>query len=1319
MSNLSEKYFKPAQLKPRIKNGKLEIIILDGGMGYLGDVKIEVQNRLHQLPETKAEFVANIENGSITGVLVPDENEINSFTEYLESPNNGGSGYRAIPTITITPDQNKLDLKEFSPKELRRRPLAFFTDSLDNLEDTPNAPTGAKVTLNTDAFDITWDDLDFPWDDLYHNFREAELQVVLNQTDGSIQEIEIIDGGTGYISKPTISFVNTYSTNYIRQADVEVELTNGSITGIIYNDYGLGYQVPPDIQISGGIPTSNIHTWETLGWGNYYEMEWIVKGPRKFQYNKRGRVDDLKQHDVILPFVGIYDVELKLYDTANTVNNIYKPEFLEVVIPNVSFGGFYRHLDILNSWDDLTKPWDQLIGTWTKLMYQNQNIDQMTLNWEDYKIENYYNIDIDNVKRSKPVQILEINETDLVLGTIDKIVDNKIILKNSKVNPYIQDGEMLYFQLDGTIFNDYASGDTKIYYIKGIEAVVPDEYDSNMYNTYGLILNYETNQYENGESVPTYIVENPESYEDYEEPEIIITPIGTLDLNLLEITTQQEFYVFSDSMNIPNNTFQSILENEILDSEIDTQTNRYFLKFWVTDNDGNKQRLKVEIDKTQISYDVSLTGKYAIIPINIGAPILPDTGFDPNAKYSRPPNISGFITATITNYTNSPEDYTVTFLEELNDIYNINIKSRIICKYKDSTYSIINKGAWIQNPPVFLEQNLDHRVIGVLDISEVETSIEVQNTETINRLSEGWNILRKIGKTVLLEGNLENLKNGDWLDIQPDKNYQKIEKIQISGFGDRDYPSLILNRNFHNIDNQKIEIYRLLEWNGVEILSVDTVNNTLSLNFESDATELLEKLNLSSLNEILLENNRFMVLRATGGNSNNIINLEIRAIDNPLEWLNNNYTFISVEFKWYRFVSKIYETINTTNTTELILELNFWTSPYDFNLKILEYLNTNPREELEDWYFDVNILNGTANVKVISTGLLNGNTIVNVEDNKNELWNCGVKSLAYIQSFNTETINTRLGLNKITWDSMGDNNITWKDLEYFSWDMFNYTHAKIPVFRITKVEQGGKIQWNEEPVFEFTSIFNDENTVNILTNEEKLKLAVKELNTTYNSGMNRFNFLLDDENIPTQIIASAKTPGTDALGSIKFEDGTEGEYQFDVTQSHSFPEYTMAETEMLNGSFGVINQKPSWDFMTQTYLQAKNPIGEWGWYPKEYIPLIYRSESESWRSDRIPYIPAVAGDIAMNEIRLFEKNWIRIPRLTTVFFAPISNIKGKVKYIWEINTDTDNIITYYGRNLVWNFIDIGKYNIKLTIIDNKGNSKYKNRNGIIQVVQEI
>ena len=298
-------FFQEATLKPTLNSSTKEIIgisIIDPGYGYTGPVDVEI---IGGNPLSPATATATINaQGTITSITMTSN----------------GSGYGSVPLASITPEPTYpkpvVQLSEIQNK------IAGFFDGINKLNlfpDEPNISIGAPVTLKTSTFDVAWDDVRYKWDSFFYDFRPAVVNSLIDGT-GALIGFDIIDPGVGYQTTPTITLLGGSPTT---PGIVSANIIAGKVDSISIVNPGVGYVTPPTVDFIGGAPVTLLNTWDTIGIGDFYEMEWIIKGqnPVAFEYRKRGRVDELKEHMVILPFTGSYDVELILYDTDNNWTN--------------------------------------------------------------------------------------------------------------------------------------------------------------------------------------------------------------------------------------------------------------------------------------------------------------------------------------------------------------------------------------------------------------------------------------------------------------------------------------------------------------------------------------------------------------------------------------------------------------------------------------------------------------------------------------------------------------------------------------------------------------------------------------------------------------------------------------------------------------------------------------------------------------------------------------------------------------------------------------------------------------------------------------
>ena len=76
---------------------------------------------------------------------------------------------------------------------------------------------------------------------------------------------------------------------------------------------------------------AQLYTWDGLFRGNFTEIEWTVFKEEtdispSFYYNVRGDINDYDKLPIVLPYVGNYTVEIKLFDLYNNISSKVKLE---------------------------------------------------------------------------------------------------------------------------------------------------------------------------------------------------------------------------------------------------------------------------------------------------------------------------------------------------------------------------------------------------------------------------------------------------------------------------------------------------------------------------------------------------------------------------------------------------------------------------------------------------------------------------------------------------------------------------------------------------------------------------------------------------------------------------------------------------------------------------------------------------------------------------------------------------------------------------------------------------------------------------------
>ncbi len=122
-----------------------------------------------------------------------------------------------------------------------------------------------------------------------------------------------------------------------------------------------------------------IISWVNVGSHDYYDAEWIVVykpsvdiDHRSHYYIKRGDVVALKQHSLILPYDGKYDVTLKLYGYNGVVSKHTENGFINVQLKSANFVSFFKIFDNRLQWfNSCSLPWSKADNDWVHTVCDN------------------------------------------------------------------------------------------------------------------------------------------------------------------------------------------------------------------------------------------------------------------------------------------------------------------------------------------------------------------------------------------------------------------------------------------------------------------------------------------------------------------------------------------------------------------------------------------------------------------------------------------------------------------------------------------------------------------------------------------------------------------------------------------------------------------------------------------------------------------------------------------------------------------------------------------------------------------------------------
>ena len=296
--------------------------------------------------------------------------------------------------------------------------------SSNRLPDQPGIPVGAPVVLENTSFgQVTWDDIDSTWAALsgggvYYNIdfepvapQAGDVFTLTDPATGTGAIYTAVLGDTAITVRNAIfSQVQSLRTSFVSPWFTWNISTESTLSGPVIRINGetpnrLIANVSKANNTSTAqfreevLPGSILYTWDSIFRGNFQEIEWTVykeattESP-EFYYTIRGPLTDLDVLPIVLPYIGNYSVEIKLFDLYNNISSKVKRDYICVEPKEVEFSGWYqaRKLDYTWSsegnykWKDYGSFWDLPIEpsvTWeeeTPSLYESLDIVNAILN---------------------------------------------------------------------------------------------------------------------------------------------------------------------------------------------------------------------------------------------------------------------------------------------------------------------------------------------------------------------------------------------------------------------------------------------------------------------------------------------------------------------------------------------------------------------------------------------------------------------------------------------------------------------------------------------------------------------------------------------------------------------------------------------------------------------------------------------------------------------------------------------------------------------------------------------------------------------------
>ena len=343
----------------------------------------------------------------------------------------------------------------------------------------------------------------------------------LSVSSGRVVKSDKIDGllVTGLINQPQSQITLSTAGGSFQ---VSTSLVPGDKVyiheGIAVTNGGSGYDSFTDADVNGG-HSRRVFTWNTLGRGEFYEMGWKVSleepevPTNQFNYDTGIRpIDELINHEVVLPYTGKYTVEMIVYNTNNSFVNEIKRSCIEVYMYESDFSFVSQFLyGRKDSWDSFQQlpntqqnryaqsidnnrnvqyTWENAISSWVNSTFNTTKWNNLDFRWTNLDVNEYspinrYTFPVNNVYnaiRVSPSDNLEGNVLSYTGSSYQITVSGQ--RKYPKIKPsYNSTDNWIFIRRDESVFQlevtdaDYDTDQTKT--IIGVTGTIPLSFEEN------------------------------------------------------------------------------------------------------------------------------------------------------------------------------------------------------------------------------------------------------------------------------------------------------------------------------------------------------------------------------------------------------------------------------------------------------------------------------------------------------------------------------------------------------------------------------------------------------------------------------------------------------------------------------------------------------------------------------------------------------------------------------------------------------------------------------------------------------------------------
>jgi len=357
------------------------------------------------------EAIINFCNAFIAPLTISPNGDVSSRNMLLGPYSPGDQ----LPLPPIGPDMNNVlgnpvGGQNFTITEVADVFLAYFSNYAPNLNkvgtapsgysslylpDKPKIPVGALVVLENDSFNtLTWKDIRMTYDEVSNanKFYTFDLDpqgaypgdvFVINDpitNTGASYTVQVGDTDSD-VRDALYSQLVTLKSNFTRPwLHWDISQVTLSITGDAIRIFGndterIRVNVIKD-PVSGAVfnkienPGETLYTWNSIQRGNFSEIQWTIykeeteTSPEYF-FTVRGPINQYESLPVVLPYVGNYNVELRLYDLFNNISSVIKTDAICIDSKEVEYSGWYQARKENYTWvNDGKWKWNDYGSTW-------------------------------------------------------------------------------------------------------------------------------------------------------------------------------------------------------------------------------------------------------------------------------------------------------------------------------------------------------------------------------------------------------------------------------------------------------------------------------------------------------------------------------------------------------------------------------------------------------------------------------------------------------------------------------------------------------------------------------------------------------------------------------------------------------------------------------------------------------------------------------------------------------------------------------------------------------------------------------------------